>query len=548
MSVSKRTFRMFVEEELGEFPHFVVGAMLEWLLIASLFIDRFLAFMSNKFAMMFELDPPCVLCTRIDQSLVGNNPSTFYNNSICESHKKDISSLAYCHVHRKLSDIRNMCEACLLSFATDKEADFDEIKKPVEQKDTVAPKDQQKDDDNNMSTPKNLKPVKTKATNENNGGGSKDGEMMSKCCCCGEPFTTRTPSKAFVRTPAHLHGTSVLTPRAPLTPMGWRNDDAKNMELPHARYVPPNFTSDNEVDAAKDNKGSNKESKGKEEMKSASNPLLPDSDELNDESLKTPKGNKFFGVPLAEVIVNSPRFANKLLPKKLPLEKLDFLSDDEGPEEGDSISIVHHLKKQVRADRKILTDLYQELNEERSASAVAANNSMAMITRLQTEKASIEMEALQYQRMMEEQAEYDQEAIQILKDMLIQKEKDIKMMEKELQIYKEKFGEINKEDIERFARDRDDFESERFHLSGMLNNLENLIHSNTDDTGVSYDKDIEEEKKASLEREMSLIKERMSVMESDSGYLKHTGMALQKGDERADLLTEIAQNLRKLRT
>lgn len=159
---------------------------------------------------------------------------------------------------------------------------------------------------------------------------------------------------------------------------------------------------------------------GKEEMKSASNPLLPDSDELNDESLKTPKGNKFFGVPLAEVIVNSPRFANKLLPKKLPLEKLDFLSDDEGPEEGDSISIVHHLKKQVRADRKILTDLYQELNEERSASAVAANNSMAMITRLQTEKASIEMEALQYQRMMEEQAEYDQEAIiQILKGICL---------------------------------------------------------------------------------------------------------------------------------
>lgn len=57
-----------------------------------------------------------------------------------------------------------------------------------------------------------------------------------------------------------------------------------------------------------------------------------------------------------------------------------------------------------------------------------------------------------------------------------------------------------------------------------------------------------EEKKATLVREMSIIKERMSVIEADSGYLKNTSVTLQKGDERADLLTEIAQNLRKLRT
>jgi hypothetical protein len=48
------------------------------------------------------------------------------------------------------------------------------------------------------------------------------------------------------------------------------------------------------------------------------------------------------------------------------------------------------------------------------SSAVAANNVMAMITRLQAEKAVVQMEALQYQRMMEEQAEYDQDAIHIL--------------------------------------------------------------------------------------------------------------------------------------
>ena len=46
--------------------------------------------------------------------------------------------------------------------------------------------------------------------------------------------------------------------------------------------------------------------------------------------------------------------------------------------------------------------LYAELEEERSAAAIAANQMMAMINRLQEEKAAIQMEALQYQRMMEE--------------------------------------------------------------------------------------------------------------------------------------------------
>ncbi|MFS7939802.1 putative myosin-binding protein [Helianthus anomalus] len=298
----------------------------------------------------------------------------------------------------------------------------------------------------------------------------------------------------------------------------------------------------------------------KDDMKSTAAPLLADTEELTEESLKTPtygKGNKFFGAPLAEsAVANSPRFGNKLA-KKFPLDRPDLVTDlsDDTPVEGDSTLQV--LKRQVRSDKRMLMVLYQELNAERSASAVAANNSMAMITRLQAEKASIEMEALQYQRMMEEQAEYDDEAIQILKDMLIQKEKDIKVMEAELEAYREKYGDIKKQERDEFVSHTDyqatesekkqsNFETERHQLSGMLNNLENLIQSSSDD-GDHEDKDRGEEKKATLEREMSIIKEKMSEIEADSGYLKTT-MSFQKGDERADLLTEIAQNLRKLRT
>ncbi|KAK7309669.1 hypothetical protein RJT34_06586 [Clitoria ternatea] len=74
-------------------------------------------------------------------------------------------------------------------------------------------------------------------------------------------------------------------------------------------------------------------------------------------------------------------------------------------------------KKQVRLDRKSL----MELDEERSASAVAANNAMAMINRLQADKAAVRMESLQYQRMMEEQAEYDEEVLQATNEMLLKR-------------------------------------------------------------------------------------------------------------------------------
>lgn len=199
--MSKRTFRMFVEEELGEFPHFVVGAILEWFLIVSLFIDGFLAFLSHRFAMVFQLDPPCVLCTRIDQSLAGTNPSSYYNNSICESHKKDISSLAYCHVHRKLSDIRTMCDGCLLSFQTEKETDSSDTKNSIDKKESNVNK--------NGDRKIKLKPVKT--------GKDTDGNTqvveMSKCSCCGESFKPRNSSKMFVRTPNIRASAFVLTKR-----------------------------------------------------------------------------------------------------------------------------------------------------------------------------------------------------------------------------------------------------------------------------------------------------------------------------------------------
>lgn len=102
----------------------------------------------------------------------------------------------------------------------------------------------------------------------------------------------------------------------------------------------------------------------------------------------------------------------------------------------DGVVTVERLKSALRAERKTLNALYAELEEERNASAVAANQTMAMINRLQEEKAAMQMEALQYQRMMEEQSEYDQEALQLLNELMVKREKEKQELEKELELYR----------------------------------------------------------------------------------------------------------------
>ncbi|CAN6302185.1 unnamed protein product [Urochloa humidicola] len=105
-------------------------------------------------------------------------------------------------------------------------------------------------------------------------------------------------------------------------------------------------------------------------------------------------------------------------------------SEDEG-----EVS-VERLKQQAEVNRKKMSMLYKELEAERSASAVAASEAMAMINRLQEEKAGMHMEALQYLRMMEEQADHDQEAIEKLNDLLTEREKELLDLEAELEGYR----------------------------------------------------------------------------------------------------------------
>lgn len=87
--------------------------------------------------------------------------------------------------------------------------------------------------------------------------------------------------------------------------------------------------------------------------------------------------------------------------------------------------------------------LYKELEKERNASVIAVNQAMAMITRLQEEKAALYVEALQCLRIMEEQAEYDGEALQDASDLLTEKEKHIQDIEFELESFRSQLGDVS---------------------------------------------------------------------------------------------------------
>lgn len=99
------------------------------------------------------------------------------------------------------------------------------------------------------------------------------------------------------------------------------------------------------------------------------------------------------------------------------------------------------LEQVLAEERDARAALALELEKERNAAATAADEAMAMILRLQEEKASIEMEARQYQRMIEEKSAFDAEEMSILKEILLRREREKHFLEKEVDTYRQMFLE-----------------------------------------------------------------------------------------------------------
>ncbi|KAK9732881.1 hypothetical protein RND81_04G029500 [Saponaria officinalis] len=283
------------------------------------------------------------------------------------------------------------------------------------------------------------------------------------------------------------------------------------------------------------------------------------------------------------------------------IESLDFstVAEIEGETELD------RLKRQLEHDRRFMIALLKELEEERNASASATNEAMAMITRLQEEKAALQMEALHHLRVMEEQAEYDMDALDKLNDLITEKEKEIQNLEAELDYYRLKYpDDLIEDDVRDLLSDasRDEKEKsasneswfltqeEREYLSKCLRNLEKklgLFSDNVKSEGtngeISFDlisHEVEPEVKIksdeivskefhrtlvgrsqsfkqskssgmhndveteSIVNEISRLNKRLQVLEADCSFIERAINALNDGHE--ELIQEIASHLREL--
>lgn len=136
---------------------------------------------------------------------------------------------------------------------------------------------------------------------------------------------------------------------------------------------------------------------------------------------------------------------------------------------------ITELKKLVKIERKRANVAYAELEKERAASATAAEETMAMILRLQNEKSLIEMEANQYRKLAEKKQLHDQEVIRSLKWLLLSHSAEKSLLEDQLRLCRRKLKHFIKND----ECEGDEEGSSPLNL-GIEDAIEDLFYSSLD--------------------------------------------------------------------
>jgi len=90
------------------------------------------------------------------------------------------------------------------------------------------------------------------------------------------------------------------------------------------------------------------------------------------------------------------------------------------------------LREALRQEAQAVEELRAELEEERQAAASGANEALAMIVRLQAEKAAERMEADQFHRVAEERIQHDEDTLAFLKAVVFHQEMEISSLNRRL--------------------------------------------------------------------------------------------------------------------
>lgn len=446
-------------------------AVSEWLLMFLLFIDACFTYLISKFASYSRLQSPCILCSRHDHVLAKNKTGVYWD-SICDHHKSEISSVVLCNVHDKRVSrdaAKSMLPASSNGGPTKNEKNIF-VDESLEScgacnvgKNHVAPSPEIKYQNvngnfDNGSARAFVPEVHLKSDshfevrdihNDTATAATRDIEELEWRDDAYKENTSHVtellsidevPSSDNVETPADA---SVETTDHPRTDEAIKNPviETDISATTNGHQVLNHLELGDAYKLAISSKA--RQLSGKYlDQKSFKESSTRVSEDLK--NLLSHRSNDNIISP--KLSFNSDEFMGmQFFQRKISLERNESNISIDGSvvSEIDGESVLDRLRRQVEHDKKLMGILYKELEEERNASAVATNQAMAMITRLQEEKSALYTEALQAIRMLEEQAEYDNEALQKANDLIEQKDKQIQDLEELLRNTSQDYRETN---------------------------------------------------------------------------------------------------------
>ncbi|KAK1437680.1 hypothetical protein QVD17_03476 [Tagetes erecta] len=626
-------FATMIHKNTNKITLVLIYALLEWTLILLLLLNSIFSFFIVKFSQSFALKSPCFWCSSLYRFFNPQNVN-LHRDLLCEFHSKEVSVLGFCPNHKKLAEIKDLCEDCFSSHlgfqAEVKQSDEDDDKKQnlkcsccnlVDTKigkndgiETCLNESEEKRDSISGFLPQDLEfffdfsgnqlvPIELVDSEESQNISEADEDQdfgdHKKALVIQEHYT---PGLASMELEEETENCLVFHAKFnEFKEQAAIVEELQETSMETMKLDPNTHLVNEELGISIETEVPVLESSCVQEPSTTNshdlhlqieNGLeLKDLSEIRNENKEGDTPNSITKIFMFE---GKESWVEELLDGSLMSEM----------ECGDSVNTTEKLKSALRV-------LKAELEEERSASAIAASETMAMITRLQEEKAAMQMEALQYQRMMEEQSEYDQEALQLLNELMIKKEKELEMYRKKVADYEAKeqmrFSNGTCSTSASFTHSEDgngimietthewngnqesgvlelesslaDFEEERLSIFEQIKGLEakifalsdeedqrfverkvkpiedlyeeNGFHSNdmvTKSNGF-HSKELKNEKKRmDVEEEVDQVYERLQALEADREFLKHCVGSLKKGEKGMELLQEILQHLRDLRT
>lgn len=122
----------------------------------------------------------------------------------------------------------------------------------------------------------------------------------------------------------------------------------------------------------------------------------------------------------------------------------------------DEVFDVMSLRKMVKEERQRYNAACAEIEQEQGAAASAAEEAMAMILRLQSEKSAVEIQAKQFQRVVEQKQEYDLEVIESLRWTVVQVESQKNLLERQLGVLRERLRQfVNDQEIQQLQEEQE---------------------------------------------------------------------------------------------